>query len=146
MNSCTAETHLREAGLKVTQTRLAALAAAMKQNGPFSAGTLHSSLKKDFDLVTLYRTLESLSQKKILRQVAHGEGGQYFEMACAHHPIHAHFICSQCQTISCLKQLDEAISEKLFLLAPKNEIDEINVNLNGTCPTCLKTEKSLPKK
>lgn len=62
---------LKEKGLKVTRQRLAILEVLVEENFPLSAQNIFSKLRRNnpnLRLSTVYRTLNSFVEKKIVRK------------------------------------------------------------------------------
>ena len=133
------KTILRDAGLRATGPRVAVYGAVATQTHPVS----HSQLVKemagqDLDAATIYRNLVKLTEVGLLEVVSRANGKARYanvhdENGHAHE--HAHFVCSDCDTISCLPI--EAL--------PKPKVDgrwsaslaSAQTVVQGTCPDCL---------
>ena len=95
---------------------------------------------KSTDRVTLYRTLQTLSDKGIIHKAANIDNEDYYAIcghSCNsqdHNHNHVHFKCNDCNTITC-----ENMEEEVIISLPHYTIDSISININGKCKSCLKT-------
>ena len=91
---------LKGNGLKNTSSRKAILEAFLKSHGPHSAEDVYNMLpKRSCDLVTVYRTLLSLVEAKILRSCNLGDRTSRFELASDDDSHHHHLVCTNCKRI-----------------------------------------------
>ena len=99
---------MREAGLRATGPRVSVYAMVKKQSRPVS----HSQLVKlmedeDLDSATIYRNLVRLSDVGLLRVVSRANGMARYVQSDSTEQLdhdHAHFVCSDCDVISCLPE------------------------------------------
>ncbi len=93
------------AGLRRTKMRLAVLKILGQNGQPLSAPRILERLPAGIDRVTLYRTLNTLTEKKFLHRVRGDDQIWRYGMgdleAAARHG-HAHFVCDKCGTVECL--------------------------------------------
>lgn len=127
---------LRKGELKVTTKRLDVLSIISNYEKAIPYSLLQSSLK-DFDRVTLYRTIQALTESGIIH-VAMQDDHETFYALCSshcnahqHHHNHIHFKCTTCNTVSCI-HLNKAIEFQI----PNYLIDTISVEVTGTCELC----------
>jgi len=135
---CDPSQTLRNAGLAKTTQRMAVLEKLIGAAGPLNvrdilAGT-SGNLK--IDRVTVYRILASFRQGGIIREIEAGSGSTYYEMACLHNPIHPHFHCRRCGSLTCMPPL--TVSQALdWLTRPYNfSVESISVHITGICGPC----------
>lgn len=94
---------LRSADLKVTPLRVAILEVMDHAHAPLSAEEIAEKLNKlSFDRATLFRTLKTFSETKILTPVDLGEGFTRYERNCDVHHHHHHIICTSCKEVQTL--------------------------------------------
>jgi Fur family ferric uptake transcriptional regulator len=120
---------MRGQGYKATPQRLAvlqALAAGQHQ----SMGELRRRCPR-VGMVTIYRTLDLLSELGIVRRMDLGDGPRY-ELADNHHH---HLICESCGTISEFEEcpLD---SERVSLASSEFEVRSHSIEVYGRCAAC----------
>jgi Fur family ferric uptake transcriptional regulator len=130
---------IREAGLRVTQPRLAVLQVLEKQRGPLSHADLISALDgQGFDRVTLYRNLNDLADAGIVARTEVGDHVWRFELrkqAEAHTGLHPHFTCTDCGSVACLP--GDAVQISRSGRVPKAVREHtVEVSLRGVCDRC----------
>jgi len=143
MRHCDSKELLKSRHIRVTRQKVAILQGILSSSTPVNASDLHDLVSSDIrvDLATVYRTLGSLREKKLVREVADDTGTLYYEIACLHNPVHPHFKCLKCRKISCLEFLDHESTSFMEQYARDCEITEISITLSGTCREC-RTEDS----
>lgn len=102
------DVELQKAGLKSTPTRRALLALLAKSSQPLSVDDLAECLKKsperrNFDVVTVYRTLKSFEKADLVNPVDLGLGKIFYELSSKHAHHHHHVICTVCHKIEHLE-------------------------------------------
>ncbi|MFM7035608.1 MAG: Fur family transcriptional regulator [Planctomycetia bacterium] len=142
---------LREAGLRCTAARLAVLDHLMAATGPKTHAEVAESLSdRGFDQATIYRNLTELTESKIVSRVELGDHVWRFEIRRAHAHAegedHPHFLCTSCGEVSCLDDVNVAITPKPAPAKPagghkasakKSGIRSVNeVLLKGQCENC----------
>lgn len=135
---CNVAATLRKAGLNQTTQRMAVLKVMIQADGPLSAGEIlkRTDPAQRINKVTVYRILSSFKENGIIRELPTDHGMNLYEMACLHNPMHPHFYCKTCRTMSCLPPLKS--SQELEGLAGPNtfRIDDVRVHVNGLCRHC----------
>jgi Fur family ferric uptake transcriptional regulator len=103
----TAHDLLRSARLRTTPVRTAVLSQLLRYGRPVSHADLWGRKKiRDFNRVTVYRTLLTLQKRAIVHAVQGTDGAWRY---CAHALSreqcpgnHPHFVCTRCRRMSCL--------------------------------------------
>lgn len=97
---------LAHAKLRATWQRKAVLELLLEKGCPMSHGEVSAALTESLDRVTLYRTLQALTDAAIVHQVQGLDGAWRF---CAHDTEasgcpggHPHFLCVSCGRMTCL--------------------------------------------
>src|SRR4051794_34245109 len=93
-HDCTLE--LRNVDLKVTPARLGILSALEEADMPLDVVSLVNYLKAHkikADKVTVFRIMNALSEKELVRQVQFNEGKMRYEYAAKSE--HHHFVCDK---------------------------------------------------
>lgn len=97
---------LSKAGLRITRQRETVLRLMLENGFPMSHAEINGALDKPLDKVTLYRTLQALTDAGIVHQVQGQDGAWRF---CAHDAEaegcpggHPHFLCLGCGKMTCL--------------------------------------------
>jgi len=131
---------LRNAGLRCTSVRLEVLKVLTHAGQPVSAPQVLERLPDGIDRVTLYRTLNSFTEKKLLHRIRgddqiwrYGLG----DLGGTGRHGHAHFVCDKCGTVECLS--DTPAPEKTARrsgVRPGYRVDYSEVLVHGACPDC----------
>ncbi len=124
----TAVNKLRGRGYKGTPQRLAVL-EALAADQHQSIGELRERCPK-VGMVTVYRTLDLLTEQGLVRRLDLGDGPRY-ELAEAHHH---HLICEGCGDVSEFDQCP--IDPTRLPLDGAFEINSHSVEVYGLCGAC----------
>jgi Fur family ferric uptake transcriptional regulator len=124
--------------LRQTTCRHAVLDIFIEQNHVgLSENEIESSIKGDFDRVTIYRTLSTFLDSGIIHKVL-DEGSVRYALCSsncseeAHQHEHVHFKCTECETTFCM---DDIAPVEITL--PKGYLKtEANYLIVGTCEGC----------
>jgi Fur family transcriptional regulator, ferric uptake regulator len=135
---------LRRAGLKRTPVRLGVLNILSEHPQPLSAPQILARLPDGADHVTLYRTLNTLTDSKILHRVRGDDQAWRYGLREAHGAArheHAHFVCDECGTVECLSETPgvETSAKKTAKksgVRPGYRVEYSEVLVHGTCPDC----------
>jgi Fur family ferric uptake transcriptional regulator len=128
---------LRRAGQKVTPQRLMVLTALRHRDGHATANEIYAQVRKTYpyvDISTVYRTLASLKDLRLITETDMGAGDLHYEWAGA--TPHHHLICQQCRSV---QDLDHRHMESLE--ATLHEAYGFQANLDhfaifGVCREC----------
>jgi Fur family ferric uptake transcriptional regulator len=132
---------LHGAGLRRTPMRVDVMNILAREGQPLSASQILERFADGIDKVTLYRTLNTLTQKKLLHRVRGDDQIWRYGMGnpkgTARHE-HAHFVCDECGTVECLS--DNPVPEKKVVkksgVRPGYRVEYSEVLVHGTCPDC----------
>ena len=130
---------IRNAGLRVTQPRIAVLHVLTKMARPMSHADLIDALDgQGFDRVTLYRNLNDLAEAGIVARTDVGDRVWRFELRSkrdSHSGKHPHFTCTDCGTVACLPEnaIRIATSSRLPRAVRQQSVE---VALRGVCDRC----------
>lgn len=135
---------LRQTQLSITDSRLKILELFYKQNKALSHADIERS-SKNFDRVTVYRTLQTFVDKGIIHTIPTADNSVMYALCketCSeghHHDDHVHFICDECGNTFCLDKINvpKVTIPKGFLTK------QVNVLVNGVCKNCKPHPKSL---
>ena len=101
---------LKEAGLRITQPRVAILAALIKAGRPESIDSLHSELgPKSCDIVTVYRCMAAFESIGLVRRAFLINGTSLYEINLGD-PNRYHVVCKQTNKV---EELDSASTDGL---------------------------------
>jgi Fur family ferric uptake transcriptional regulator len=90
--------YLRQNGLKKTYQKDLILETFLNTEGHLSVEDIYALVKKKdkkVGIVTVFRTLKSLTACGIAREITLGDGLTRFEHGY-HHPSHHHIVCTEC--------------------------------------------------
>ena len=130
---------LHKRKLKATNSRIDLLSNLDKFGSAMPYSAIQKSLKGG-DRVTLYRTLQTLTEKGIIHKAATIDNEDYYAicgLSCTsdiHSHNHIHFKCDDCLTITC-----ENIEKEIDLSIPNFKINSVSINVNGKCKDCLES-------
>ena len=129
---------LRNAGLRATGPRLAVYAAVAKQGAPVSHSHLVKHMEgEDLDSATIYRNLVKLTEVGLLKVVSRANGMARYAHADSEEHLaheHAHFVCSDCDTVSCLPE--DALPRPQGDGRWSASLAAAQTVVQGTCPDC----------
>jgi Fur family transcriptional regulator, ferric uptake regulator len=124
--------------LRITDCRLAIIREFLDKSIALSHSDLEDTLNKEFDRVTIYRTLKTFLEKDLIHKVLDDSGATKYafcthgEEAHTHNHEHVHFKCEKCEETICL----EDISLPAIPL-PKGFVKkEMNLLVQGICEKC----------
>ncbi len=145
MESCEVMPILRKNHIRATAKRVAILTEIFERETPFSVAGLHAALTGHLavDLVTVYRFLNLLLEKGVVRAFRGPGNEQLFEKACIHNPLHPHFVCRKCGELICLRDLPFSDAFWRRTLEERGYRPEaVNLEVRGLCPRCAEEERS----
>jgi Fur family ferric uptake transcriptional regulator len=124
--------------VKPTAMRELVLNALLEQNVAISLSDLEKKFNR-VDKVTLYRTLKTFEENKLIHSIDDGTGSVKYALCaencqCNPHDLHVHFFCTECKHTCCLN--DTPIPSVTLPLG--FEIKTINMVVKGTCANCKK--------
>ncbi len=126
---------LKSHELRVTDGRMDVLEFFLRSNRALSFKDLEAEFK-EYDKVTLYRTLGSFTENGVLHKIPDDTGVINYGLChhtCApneHHHDHCHFKCTECGAIECLEEHIPHID------LPGYKVMEANLILTGVCRNC----------
>jgi Fur family transcriptional regulator, ferric uptake regulator len=127
---------LKAVKLYCTKVRIAILKVLLKTNKPLSQEQISRQLgQKNFDKVTIYRTLESLLKVGLVHKAFIEKRAGHYELAhnCTETQCHPHFTCTRCGNTHCLMGISVPMPKspyKGFI------IQRQQVRFEGLCPAC----------
>ena len=128
---------LRKIGYKATPQRLAILAALKREKNPMSIQKMIGHLPKGIDQATVYRTVKSLKEKGILKQIDLRHNHAHYELAdmAKHH----HLICVHCGRIEDVHYCEVEATQVVVLRKSRHfaEIREHALEFYGVCKSCV---------
>lgn len=143
------QAYLHQAKLRHTPVRSGVLEVLSKSPRPLGAVDILGKLPPHTDAVTVYRTLNTLTKKKILHRIRGEDRVWRYAMddqqAATPHQ-HPHFVCEDCGKVECLNEsiIPPSLIESLHITGPKTpksntpgyQVSYAEVVLHGHCPKC----------
>lgn len=131
---------LHQAGLRRTPVRSGVIDLLGRARRPQSVQELLAGLPEGTDVVTVYRTLNTLVEKSLARRIRSEDRSWLFELTSTGGEtdhIHAHFVCDSCGTVECLPDVAvPALTPRSAKLDKGYEVTKQDLTLHGTCPKC----------
>ncbi|MCG8578894.1 MAG: transcriptional repressor [Bacteroidales bacterium] len=129
--------YLRERKLKATPIRVELLKLLSESASAVPYSDIQESLK-NFDRVTLYRTINALIDSSIVHK-ASTSGDEIYYALCTrecsqdcHKHEHIHFKCTNCNEVSCIH-----VKQSIQITIPDHQVEEISIEVSGLCKACL---------
>ncbi len=123
--------------LKLTPQRLAIYSFLKNTKSHPSADEIYKSLYPNFptmSLATVYKTLKTLVDVKLVKELNLGEGNFRYDF---NKEPHSHFYCNKCNKIQDVK-ITSLSSIKIDIENnTKNKIENFEMYVFGTCKKCL---------
>ena len=133
---------LKNKGYKITPARLAILNIFDKSKLPLRAEDVHKILskgkrQKDINEATIYRTLSSFEERKILRKIDLRKDSAYFELPKTHHH---HIVCVNCNDIEDfeIKKFEKVLRRIVENSSKFKSIKDHSLEIFGLCRMCSK--------
>ena len=130
---------LKQNGLRRTNCRTAIINVFCSASAAIGHSELEDALiDKEFDRVTIYRTINTFLDKGIIHKVMDGSGAGKFALCSAkcdeheHHDDHIHFNCSACGNTTCV----DYVRTPEINLPQGYKVEEVNILLKGICINC----------
>lgn len=129
--------HLNKNNLRNTACRRQVLDLFLNRTYALSHNDLENELGRNYDRVTIYRTLNTFLEKGIIHKVPEGENNitKYAlgDPQCRESPLeHVHFKCIDCGKVECLEEVaipKVNLPQGYFLF-------ETKMLVKGQCNTC----------
>ncbi len=122
--------------IKPTAMRQLVLSLLTEQRAAISLPELEKKFEKA-DKTTLYRTLKTFEEKKLIHSIDDGSGSVKYALClekceCQHDDLHVHFMCLSCKHTYCLNDM----SVPSFDLPRGFQLNTVNLVVKGVCPNC----------
>lgn len=132
------ENKLIAKNIKPTAMRQLVLKILTEQKTAISLPELKQIFEKS-DKVTLYRTLKTFEENKLIHSIDDGTGSVKYALcqdACECHPedLHVHFLCDKCKKTYCLND----IPVPTINLPIDFSLESVNMVVKGVCFNCKK--------
>jgi Fur family ferric uptake transcriptional regulator len=132
---------VRDAGFKATSAICAIISLLQHTKNPLTAQEVAAKLKPKRDKVTVYRILEKLKEKGIVRHVDFQHGHAHYEL---NDDDHHHIICTACGKIEELKEC--SLQDMMKRVVKKSEsftrLTGHSMEFFGLCRACDNKKKA----
>lgn len=133
------EIYFRENGIRVTAGRILILNIIEASEKGLSAENIYDECKKqnnNLNLSTVYRTLELLEEKDVIKKISIDGPSLYILKRENHKHVLECDVCHKCVEIPCpMEEIEEAIKAKVGFSLTQHKLE-----LNGICDQCKKNE------
>ena len=133
------EIYFRENGIRVTAGRISILNIIEASEKGLSAENIYDECKKqnnNLNLSTVYRTLELLEEKDVIKKISIDGPSLYILKREKHKHILECDVCHKCVEIPCpMEEIEEAIKAKVGFSLTQHKLE-----LNGICDQCKKNK------
>ncbi|TGY43740.1 transcriptional repressor [Clostridium sartagoforme] len=133
------EIYFRENGIRVTVGRISILNIIEASEKGLSAENIYDECKKqnnNLNLSTVYRTLELLEEKDVIKKISIDGPSLYILKRENHKHILECDVCHKCVEIPCpMEEIEEAIKAKVGFSLTQHKLE-----LNGICDQCKKNK------
>ncbi len=128
---------LRENGLRATPGRIQVLETLSTETHPARVEHIKEKLSESLDIVTLYRTLETLKEAGIVERTDLQHGHAHYELM-AGRAHHHHAVCRACGLVEDIEIPHALTPEKEAerVATRFSSIDSYALEFYGTCTTC----------
>ncbi|WP_125981146.1 ferric iron uptake transcriptional regulator [Loigolactobacillus iwatensis] len=139
---------LREAGFKLTPQREATVVSLLENEaGHLSAEEIYLRVKQttpDIGLATVYRTLDILSELRIVNKVSFTDGLVRYDLRRegAQQHFHHHLLCVQCGKIEEIHEDLLADVEQVVASRYHFQVTDHKLTFQGLCADCQRKNKN----
>lgn len=122
--------------IKPTAMRELVLDVLSRQTAAIGLPELEAHFEKA-DRTTLYRTLKTFEEKKLIHKIVDGTGTVKYSLCsetceCEPDDLHVHFLCEKCEKTYCLYD----IPVPTINLPQGFQLEGVNMVVNGICASC----------
>lgn len=133
---------LRAVDLRATPARVALLQLLEKSSAPLDVATILTTLTKqaiDADPATVFRIVNTFTEKGIVRQLQFNEGKSRYELASK--KDHHHLICESCGSVADIEDCGIDTLEKTIKRKKKFLVKHHALEFFGVCHACSRLER-----
>lgn len=129
---------LKRKGLKKSAQRIRVINILKDKGMPMAEDEIKAAMGEIYDRVTFYRTMQALEKAGVVHRILidNNKSEYAFNVEDGHHS-HVHFLCTECGTVSCLK--DVTVAD--YRLPEGYLPGECEVLIKGVCPLCSAEKK-----
>lgn len=134
------EGYLDKAKLKNTKNRTKILTIFEKTIEPLCAEDIYTKVNKEINIATIYRNLNTLTDKRILSKVIFDDGKMYYKLNSSNHTHN--LVCTICHNIAPIENCPIDLISKNIKDTTGYEITTHMLEIRGICPKCQSRLKS----
>jgi Fur family transcriptional regulator, ferric uptake regulator len=128
--------HLKYRNIKPTAMRKLVLKILSEQTSAMSLSDIEILFDKA-DKTTLYRTLKTFEENKLIHSIVDGTGSIKYALCketcqCRPEELHVHFLCTKCNHTFCLND----VSIPNLILPANFKLETVNIVVKGICAAC----------
>ncbi len=136
--------YLHQNGLKKTHQKDLILETFLANEGHMSVEDVYALVKrkdKKVGIVTVFRTLKSLTACGIAKEITLGDGLTRFEH-CYRHPVHHHIICTTCHNV--IEFVSPELEKVQEAIVDRYKFQQVNqrIQIYGVCEDCREERKT----
>lgn len=135
--STSAETLLRERGVRRTDQRVRVLAELLREPNDLTAQQLHDRLRAGggrIGLATVYRALDALVAADVVEPLSHFRDARCYRVC--HDGHHHHLVCSRCHSIAELHECELEAPLARAAAAHGFLATDHDLEITGLCADC----------
>lgn len=126
--------YLYNAKLKNTKNRTKILTIFEKTTEPLCAEDIYIKVNKEINIATIYRNLNTLTDKRILSKAILNDGKMYYKLNVTNHKHN--LICNICHNIKPIENCPIDLISKNIKDTTGYEITNHKLEIQGICPEC----------
>jgi Fe2+ or Zn2+ uptake regulation protein len=132
---------LKRAGSKLTPGRVALIKLLAAQQKPLTVEELKTKIGDTMNAVTLYRSLEALTEAGLLERSDLRHGHAHYELKLGR-PHHHHIVCTTCGRIEDIELPHPSLSGTAVSARSKEfaKVHDYLLEFYGTCKKCAKAQ------
>jgi len=129
---------LKKSDLSITESRIQILELFLATEEALAHADIERLTKADIDRVTVYRTLQTFSDRGIIHRIPTGDNSVMYALCrheCEkgyHKDDHVHFICDNCEKTICL----DAVTVPKVRLPKGFKPSQSSMVVSGICSNC----------
>lgn len=127
---------LNDINLKLTKNRATIINIFENTSIPLCAEDIYKKVNKQINIVTIYRNLNTLTDKRILSKVIFDDGKMYYKLKKSSHTHN--LVCSICHNITSIENCPVDLITKNIKNSTGYEITSHSLEFIGVCPNCKK--------
>jgi len=136
---CNYREMLKDHGVEATPLREAVLEAVGEASRPLSVPEIMAAadMRHAMNKVTLYRILDLLVDKGLIKRLSTGERALRYGMGITpNHPDHPHFVCIRCGGMECMEPDMLPINLRGVRRISNRRITQVELCFQGVCEQC----------